>query len=161
MDLAESETGSEEDVTGKTVAHKTAAEKPYAPSKSACQGRPKAEKKGMVTQSTRVSSHRSPYGSSILDRQGIYGREHHDTMNDLDVNMAIWVNVFLNATLRAAVHLGQDCEANLRFVKNHLSNSVGQLFRETGKLISDQKRNNWYKDYRFQRCHVDFDKLIV
>ena len=93
--------------------------------------------------------------------RGIYGREHHDTMNDLDVNMAIWVNVFLNATLRAAVHLGQDCEANLRFVKNHLSNSVGQLFRETGKLISDQKRNNWYKDYRFQRCHVDFDKLIV
>ena len=59
-------------------------------------------------------------------------------MNDLDVNMAIW-GVFLNATLGAAVHLGQGCEANLRYVKNNLWNSAGQLFRETGKLISTEK----------------------
>ena len=71
----------------------------------------------MVTQSTRVSS--------LLDRQGIYGRGHDDPMYDLDVNMTIW-GMFLNATLRAAVHLGQYCEANLRYVKNHLWNSVGQ-----------------------------------
>ena len=31
MDLSESETGSEEDATGKPVAHKTAAEKPMHP----------------------------------------------------------------------------------------------------------------------------------
>ena len=43
---------------------------------------------------------------SIVRR--IYGREHVDRM----VNMAIW-SIFLNATLRAAVHLGQDYEANL------------------------------------------------
>ena len=43
-DLPESETGSEEDVTGKPVAYETAAEKPYALSQSARQGRPKAEK---------------------------------------------------------------------------------------------------------------------
>ena len=43
--------------------------------------------------------------------RGIYGREHDDPMNDLDVTMAIW-GIFLNATLRAAVHLGQDYEAN-------------------------------------------------
>ena len=42
VDLSESETGSEEDVTGKSVAYKTAAGKPSAPSKSACQGNPKS-----------------------------------------------------------------------------------------------------------------------
>ena len=51
----------------------------------------------------------------------IYGREHDDPMDDLDVNMAIWD------------------EANLRYVENHLWNSVGLLFNETGKLISEQK----------------------
>ena len=53
------------------------------------------------------------------------------------MSIAIW-DMFLNATLQAAVHLGQDYEANLRFVRNHLWNSVGQLFNETGKLISEQ-----------------------
>ena len=54
-----------------------------------------------------------------------------------DVNMAIW-STLLNTTQQAAVHLGQDYEVNLRFVKNHLWNSVGQLFNETGRLIRDQ-----------------------
>ena len=67
----------------------------------------------------------------------IYERGPDDPMDDLDVNMAIWCS-FLNATLQAAGHLGQDHEANLRFVKNHLRNSVGQLFNETGKLISER-----------------------
>ena len=58
-------------------------------------------------------------------------------MEDLDVNMAIWV-IFLNVTLRAALHLGQDNEAKLRYVKNHLWNSVKQLFGEIGELISEQ-----------------------
>ena len=84
----------------------------------------------MVTQSTRVSSHDAPYGSSILDRQGIHGREHDDPTDDLDVNMVIW-GIFLDATLRAAVHLGRDHEVNLRYVKNNLWNSVGQLFWKT------------------------------
>ena len=38
VDPSESETGSEKGVTMKPVAYKTAAVKPYAPSKSACQG---------------------------------------------------------------------------------------------------------------------------
>ena len=38
MDFSESETGSEEDVTGKSVAYKTAAVKHCASSKSYCQG---------------------------------------------------------------------------------------------------------------------------
>ena len=92
VDHSESETGSEENVTGKPVAYRTATVKPYASSKSGCQGSPKAEKTEwyrMVTQSMRVSSHSSSHGSSLLVRV-IYGREHDDPMNDLDVNMAIW-----------------------------------------------------------------------
>ena len=68
----------------------------------------------------------------------IYGQEHDDPIDDLDVNMAIW-GIFLNATLRAAVHLGQDYEANLRYVKDQLWISVGQLFNENEKLIGEQK----------------------
>ena len=52
------------------------------------------------------------------------------------MNLSIWC-IFLNATLRAAVLLGQDYEPNLRYVKNNLWNSVGVLFHETGKLISE------------------------
>ena len=44
-------------------------------------------------------------------------------MEDLDVNAAIW-GIFLNTTLQAPVHLGQDYEVNLRFVKNHLWKSL-------------------------------------
>ena len=66
------------------------------------------------------------------------GREHDNLTNDLDENMAIWC-IFLNDTLRAAVHLRQDYEANFRYVKNNLWSSAGQLFRETGELISEQK----------------------
>ena len=69
VDLSESETESEEDVTEKPVAYKTASEKPYASSKSDCQGGPKAEKIEWSHKSARVSSHNSSYGSSILDRQ--------------------------------------------------------------------------------------------
>ena len=59
-------------------------------------------------------------------------------MNDLDVKMAIW-GIFRNATLRAAVHLGQDSVVNLRYVKNNIFEKCGTvMLRETGKLISDQ-----------------------
>ena len=80
---------------------------------------------------------------------GIYGREHDDFVDDLDVNIAIW-NIFRNATLRAAVHLGQDYEVNLRSVKKKLWNSVGQFFRETGKLISDSHEITGIRTIEFQ-----------
>ena len=67
----------------------------------------------------------------------IYGRQPGDLMKDLDVNLAIW-KTFMNSTLRAAVHLGNDFDANLRYVKNHLCTTAGQLFRETEKLVSGQ-----------------------
>ena len=81
--------------------------------------------------------------------RGIYGREHDDPMNDLDVNMAIW-GIFLNNTHRAAIHLGQDCEANLRHVQNILWNSIGQLFHENGKLTCDQNEITGIRTIDFQ-----------
>ena len=59
--------------------------------------------------------------------------KHDDPMNDLDVNMAMW-GFLPNVTLRAAVRLGQDYEANLRYVTKIFWNSVGQLFRERQNL---------------------------
>ena len=67
----------------------------------------------------------------------IYGRGRDDPVDDLDVNMDIW-RIFLNATLQTAVHLEQDDEAHLRYVKNHLWSSVKQLVNETGTLIRGQ-----------------------
>ena len=56
----------------------------------------------------------------------------------------------MNATLRAAVHLEQDYEANLRYVKNHHWNTAGQLFSETGKLISGQTEITGFSTIDFQ-----------
>ena len=72
-------------------------------------------------------------------------------VDDLDVNMAIW-GIFLNTTLRAAVHLGQDHEANLRYVKNHFWHSVGQLFNENEKLIGEQKEITGVSTINFKDC---------
>ena len=83
-------------------------------------------------QFTHVSSHSSSHGSSLLDRQ------QHLRTRTRYVNPVVW-SIFLNTTLQAAGQLGQDCEVNSRFVKNHFWNSVEQLFNETGKLISEQK----------------------
>ena len=91
----------------------------------------------MATQSTHFSRYRASHGNSLLDRQKIYEREPADLMEDLDVNAAIW-GMFLNTTLQAAVHLGQDDEVNLRFVKNHLWKSWEQLLNETRRLIRAQ-----------------------
>ena len=111
--------------------------KPCAPSKSDHPRSPKAERKewSLNLHVSPATVHHTEAVFSI--GREIYGREHDDPMDDLDVNMAIW-GIFLNATLRAAVHLGQDYEANLRYVKNHLWNTVGQLFNENKKLIGEQ-----------------------
>ena len=104
VDLSESATGSEEDVTEKQVAYGTATGKRYAFSKSDCQGSPKAERIEWShhLHVSPATIHHTEAVFSIVRR--IYGRPH----------------------------------ANLRFVKNHLCNSVRQLFNETGKLIREQ-----------------------
>ena len=78
VDLSESETGSEKDVTGKPVAKRTAAGKPPAPSQSACQGRPKPEKtewSHYLRVSPAINHHLETVFSIV---KVIYGREHDD-----------------------------------------------------------------------------------
>ena len=148
MDLSESESWSlhEEEETEKPVAYKTAQGKLYASSKSDHPRSPKAERIewSHILHMSPATVHHMEAVLSIVRK--IYERGPDDPMDDLDVSMTIW-SILLNTTLRAAVHLGQDYEANLRYVKNHLWNSVGKLFNETGKLISEQKRNQWCKHY--------------
>ena len=140
MDFSESE--SEEDVRGKPVAHKIATVKHYASSESDCQGGPKGEKIEW-SHNLHMSPATVPRTEAVFSIvRKIYEQEPEDPMEDLDVNAAIW-GIFLDTTLQAAVHLGQDCEVNLRFVKNHFRSSVEQLFNETGKLMREQKRNHW------------------
>ena len=72
-------------------------------------------------------------------------------MDDLDVTLAI-EGIFLNTSLRAAVPLGQDHEANLRYVKNHFWISVGQLVNENEKLIGEQKEITVASTINFKDC---------
>ena len=142
VDLSESETGSlheEEEVTGKPVAYKTANGIPYASSKSDCQGGPKAVKEENWSHNLYISPatvHHMEAVFSIV--RNIYGREHDDPMDGLDVNLAIQ-GIFLNTTLQAAVHLGQDCEANLRYVEESSFGTVWESYSmKTEKLIGEQ-----------------------
>ena len=112
VDLSESETGSEEEVTGRPVACNTAQGKPDASSKSDHPGGPKAERTEW-SHNLHVSPATVHHTEAVfLIVRNIYGREHDDLMDDLDVNLTIW-GIFLKTTLRAAVHLGQDYDANL------------------------------------------------
>ena len=72
MDLSESETWSEQEeaVTGRPIAYNIAAGKPHAPSQSACQGRPKAEKTEWSYHLRVSPATNHHFGNSILDRQG-------------------------------------------------------------------------------------------
>ena len=49
----------------------------------------------------------------------IYGRSPTNDLDDLDVNTTVWCT-FMNVTLHAAVHLGQDYLENLQCTKNQL-----------------------------------------
>ena len=57
----------------------------------------------------------------------VYERPAGDPVDDLDVNVAIW-GILLNAILRAAFHLGNDHDVNLRNGKNTSWKSTGELF---------------------------------
>ena len=129
------------------VAHKKSLQGPCASSKSEHPVNPKAERKEWSHKRSSPLTGRSKVSPATVHNieavfkmvREIYGRERDDPMNDLEVNMTM-LGIFLNATLRAAIHLGHDYEAKLRYGKNHLRNSEGQLLRETAKkLISDRK----------------------
>ena len=79
----------------------------------------------------------------------IDGKQPGDPMEDLNENLAIW-RMFMNTTLRAAVHLGKDHDMNLRFVKKYLWKKRRQRFRETEKLISGQTETTGISLINFQ-----------
>ena len=83
----------------------------------------------METLPPNIATHIPLYGEAVFSMvREIYERKPGDPMKDLDVIWAIW-RMFMNTTLRAAVHLGKDCEVNLRYVENNLWKTAGQLFR--------------------------------
>ena len=59
-------------------------------------------------------------------------------MEDLDVHSVIW-RMFMNVTLEAAVHLGNDHLENLRSTQNQPQCTVKQWFDVTRKLVKEQK----------------------
>ena len=113
VDLSESETWSvhEEEVIGRPVADKQLQGNLEHPANQESRKTPKLKEN---------NGHSETVFSIVIK---IYKREPADPMEDLDVNAAIW-GIFLNTTLQAPVHLGQDYEVNLRFVKNHLWKSL-------------------------------------
>ena len=101
------------------------------------------------------------HGSRLVSWSGkIYGKQPGDPVENLNVNLAIW-GMFMNTTLRAAVHLGKDYDTSLRFVKNYLWKTTGQLFRETQKLISGQTETTGVSLIYFPRYKVGIDMLIA
>ena len=100
-------------------------------------GSPKAERKEWSH-----NLHVSP--ATVHHMKAVFSIVRISTDENMTTFWMIWTwiwnfgGIFLNTTLQAAVHLGQDYEANLRYVKNHLWDSVGQLVSENEKLISEQ-----------------------
>ena len=68
------------------------------------------------------------------------------------VGAYFWMPLFL----RAAVHLGQDYEANLRALEQ-----CGTLIPWNWKTDQWTERSHWCQQDKIQRCHVDVDKLVV
>ena len=60
----------------------------------------------------------------------------------------------MNATLRAAVHLGKDYDMNLRYVKNDIWENNGTAFHGNGKADQWSDRNHWHKPDQFPRFEV-------
>ena len=59
-------------------------------------------------------------------------------MEQVNTNPMIWA-LFVNAFMKAAVHLGKDCEENLRVTKNTKFSKIRLSFSLTRKLIFDQE----------------------
>ena len=75
-----------------------------------------------------ISPDHVPYMNDVYNMvRKVYARPADDPMKDLNVNMAIW-RIFMNATLRAAIHLGNDHDVNVRTVQNSSGRTAGQLF---------------------------------
>ena len=138
-EFSESESWSvhEDEVTGKPVAYKKGAGKPAASRISEKSRNPKADRTKWPHNFYMSSAVVSYMDKVYSVERKTHDRGSKDEMEDLNVNAAIG-RMFMNTTLQAAVHLGQDYDQNLRFVKNHFWSSLKKLFKETEKLIKNQ-----------------------
>ena len=87
-------------------------------------------------QGNLLQEHEQRFEKLSEDQKLSFGKQPGDPMEDLNVNLAIW-GMFMNTTRRAAVHLGKDDDTNLRYAKNHILDSLGQLFGEMKGLICE------------------------
>ena len=93
-----------------------------------------------------MSPNTSHYVEAVFSMvRKVYGKQLGDPMGDLNVNLVIWA-MFMNCTLRAAVHLGKDYDTNLHYAKNHLWDSLGQLFCDIIIPICEKVRNLWSRN---------------
>ena len=51
--------------------------------------------------------------------------------------------MLMNTTLQATIHIGQDYDQNLRFVKNNFWSSLKKLFKETENFDPGPERDHW------------------
>ena len=80
-----------------------------------------------------------------------------DSMEDLNLNMAIW-GILMNTTLRAAVHLRKGYDKNLRF---NISGNQRDSFQGNRKAGQWSDKNHWPKPDQLPRFAVGIDKLIA
>ena len=79
----------------------------------------------------------SPAVLSYMDKVYSIVRKTYDR-GPMD-EMEAFLRMFMNTTLQAAVHLSLNNDQNFRFVKNYFWSSLKKLFKETEKLIKNQK----------------------
>ena len=87
-------------------------------------GKTKSWKDGMVTRSTRVSSHNSSYASSLLDHQEDLRKTTKWPYEWVGREHGYLGHISKCHSSSSSFNLGQDYEGNLRYVKNNLWNSV-------------------------------------
>ena len=87
--------------------------------------------------SPHIAGHIALHGSRLIHGQEDQWKTTRRSYGRFDCAFGS-LGMFMNTTLRAAVHLGNDHDTNLRFVQKCLWKTTGQLFKETEKLISGQ-----------------------
>ena len=108
-----------------------------------------------------ISPHTLPCMDAVYDMvRKVYESPAGDPVEDLDVIVAIW-GVFMNATLKAATHLGNDHDVNLRNGQNSSWRTAGQLFGDIEKLISGQTETTGINLIDSQDFKVDIDEFVA
>ena len=161
-EVSESESWSvhEDEVTGKLVAWKKRARGNLRLPVLQKMRKSWSWKKEVATQFLHILWSRVLHGEGLFDCERDLRSRTYREMKDLKLNAAIW-RMFMNTTLQAAVHLGQNYDQNLRFVKNHFWSSLKKLFKETENFDQEPERDHWCTNDWLRRAHMERDKLAV